>query len=129
MSRTIFNHIPKLSIAITGRDGNIAVPVNTRSRRNDPAHDHVFLQPAQVVHRALDAGFREHLGGFLEGGRRNEGLGGQGRLGDAQQQAIEFAADLPRYKRPRLVYFDQVPRNATGKLEKPKLRQKYATGD
>ena len=45
------------------------------------------------------------------------------------QQAIEFAADLPRYKRPRLVYFDQVPRNATGKLEKPKLRQKYATGD
>src|SRR5271157_510288 len=34
---------------------------------------------------------------------------------------------LPRYKRPRRIIFDHVPRNATGKLEKPKLREKYAT--
>ncbi|MBI2853865.1 MAG: AMP-binding protein [Chloroflexi bacterium] len=32
---------------------------------------------------------------------------------------------LPRYKRPRCVVFDKVPRNPTGKIEKPKLRQKY----
>jgi acyl-CoA synthetase (AMP-forming)/AMP-acid ligase II len=32
---------------------------------------------------------------------------------------------LPRYQRPRLIFFDKVPRNPTGKLEKPKLRQKY----
>jgi len=32
---------------------------------------------------------------------------------------------LPRYKRPRIVIFDKVPRSPTGKLEKPKLRQKY----
>jgi len=38
---------------------------------------------------------------------------------------LVFAEPLPRYKRPKLVYFDQVPRNATGKIEKPKLRQKY----
>ena len=36
-----------------------------------------------------------------------------------------FAEPLPRYKRPKLFYFDQVPRNATGKIEKPKLRIKY----
>jgi acyl-CoA synthetase (AMP-forming)/AMP-acid ligase II len=32
---------------------------------------------------------------------------------------------LPRYKRPHRIYFDAVPRNPTGKIEKPKLREKY----
>jgi len=34
--------------------------------------------------------------------------------------------NLPKYKRPRRIVFDQVPRNPTGKIEKPKLREKYA---
>jgi len=34
---------------------------------------------------------------------------------------------LPRYKRPKRIIFDKVPRNPTGKIEKPKLRQKYST--
>jgi len=34
--------------------------------------------------------------------------------------------NLPRYKRPRRIIFDKVPRNPTGKIEKPKLRGKYA---
>ena len=33
---------------------------------------------------------------------------------------------LARYKRPRKIIFDDVPRNPTGKIEKPKLREKYA---
>ena len=33
--------------------------------------------------------------------------------------------NMPRYKRPRRILFDTVPRNPTGKIEKPKLRQKY----
>lgn len=33
---------------------------------------------------------------------------------------------LPRYKRPRKFIFDKVPRNPTGKIEKPKLRAKYS---
>ena len=32
---------------------------------------------------------------------------------------------LPRYKRPRSIIFDMVPRSPTGKIEKPKLRKKY----
>jgi len=32
---------------------------------------------------------------------------------------------LPRYKRPRKLIFAKVPRNATGKIEKSKLRQMY----
>jgi len=35
--------------------------------------------------------------------------------------------NLPRYKRPRKIIFAAVPRNATGKLEKPKLREMYGT--
>ncbi|MCR4772660.1 MAG: acyl--CoA ligase [Oscillospiraceae bacterium] len=37
----------------------------------------------------------------------------------------QFCMDLPRYKRPREIIFDKVPRNPTGKIEKPKLREKY----
>ena len=37
----------------------------------------------------------------------------------------DFCRDLPRYKRPRKVIFAEVPRNPTGKIEKPKLRQMY----
>jgi acyl-CoA synthetase (AMP-forming)/AMP-acid ligase II len=37
----------------------------------------------------------------------------------------EFCAALPRYQRPRKVFFAEVPRNPTGKIEKPKLRHIY----
>jgi len=36
--------------------------------------------------------------------------------------------NLPRYKRPHRYIFDKVPRNPTGKIEKPKLREKYGKG-
>lgn len=36
-----------------------------------------------------------------------------------------FCHGLPRYKRPRKVIFAKVPRNPTGKIEKPKLRKRY----
>ncbi|MDD4543564.1 MAG: class I adenylate-forming enzyme family protein, partial [Clostridia bacterium] len=36
-----------------------------------------------------------------------------------------FCEALPRYKRPRVIIFDNVPRNPTGKIEKPKIREKY----
>lgn len=36
-----------------------------------------------------------------------------------------FCKKLPRYKRPRKIFFADVPRNATGKIEKPKLRERY----
>ena len=37
----------------------------------------------------------------------------------------EYCLDLPRYKRPRKIIFADVPRNPTGKIEKPVLRQRY----
>ena len=37
----------------------------------------------------------------------------------------EFCKGLPRYKRPRKIIFEHVPRNPTGKIEKPVLRERY----
>ncbi len=37
----------------------------------------------------------------------------------------EFCLGLPRYKRPQKIIFATVPRNPTGKIEKPKLREIY----
>ncbi len=42
------------------------------------------------------------------------------------EQVEIFCESLPRYKRPRSIIFDNVPRNPTGKIEKPRLREKYA---
>ena len=44
----------------------------------------------------------------------------------ADEAEIEdYCAELPRYKRPRRIIFANVPRNPTGKIEKPKLRHIY----
>ena len=36
-----------------------------------------------------------------------------------------FCQKLPRYKRPKKIFFAEIPRNPTGKIEKPKLREEY----
>ncbi len=45
--------------------------------------------------------------------------------GVTQSDIDTFCLGLPRYKRPRKVIFAPVPRNPTGKIEKPALRAKY----
>ena len=40
----------------------------------------------------------------------------------------KFCMKLPRYKRPHKIIFTDIPRNPTGKIEKPKLREIYAGG-
>ena len=45
-----------------------------------------------------------------------------------EDEINEFCKELPRYKRPRKIIFADVPRNPTGKIEKPLLRQRYCGG-
>jgi long-chain acyl-CoA synthetase len=45
-----------------------------------------------------------------------------------EAEIMDFCVALPRYKRPRKIIFAEVPRNPTGKIEKPKLRNLYAGG-
>ena len=42
-----------------------------------------------------------------------------------EDEMNNFCLELPRYKRPRKIIFADVPRNATGKIEKPLLRERY----
>ena len=42
-----------------------------------------------------------------------------------EEEVETFCRALPRYKRPRKIIFAEVPRNPTGKIEKPKLRKIY----
>lgn len=42
-----------------------------------------------------------------------------------EDEITAFCQKLPRYKRPHKIIFADVPRNPTGKIEKPKLREKY----
>lgn len=43
----------------------------------------------------------------------------------SEEEVQEFCLELPRYKRPRKIIFADVPRNPTGKIEKPRLRAIY----
>ncbi|TGE31752.1 class I adenylate-forming enzyme family protein [Desulfosporosinus sp. Sb-LF] len=42
-----------------------------------------------------------------------------------KEEIKSFCAPMPRYKRPSKIIFDEVPRNPTGKIEKPRLRDKF----
>ena len=49
-------------------------------------------------------------------------------LSCTEEEINEFCLTLPKYKRPRKIIFAKVPRNPTGKIEKPKLREIYCGG-
>lgn len=42
-----------------------------------------------------------------------------------EEEVNDFCRDLPKYKRPRKIIFADIPRNPTGKIEKPVLRKRY----
>ncbi len=52
----------------------------------------------------------------------------KGRL-TTEEEINSYCEELPRYKRPRKVIFADVPRNATGKIEKPRLREIYGAAN
>lgn len=43
----------------------------------------------------------------------------------SRTELMDYCQQLPRFKRPRRFIFGDVPRNPTGKIEKPKLREQY----
>jgi acyl-CoA synthetase (AMP-forming)/AMP-acid ligase II len=46
-------------------------------------------------------------------------------LTEAEMRAY-YEPQIPKYAWPRIILFGDIPRNPTGKIEKPKLREKYA---
>jgi acyl-CoA synthetase (AMP-forming)/AMP-acid ligase II len=43
-----------------------------------------------------------------------------------EREIMDYQTALPRYKQLKQIFFGEVPRNPTGKIEKPKLRRMYA---
>jgi acyl-CoA synthetase (AMP-forming)/AMP-acid ligase II len=46
-----------------------------------------------------------------------------------EQDVTDYAQQLPRFQRPKQIFFGEVPRNPTGKIEKPRLRERYCRFD
>lgn len=42
-----------------------------------------------------------------------------------EEEVNDFCLGMARYKRPKKIIFSTIPRNATGKIEKPRLREMY----
>ena len=70
------------------RDPHVPIPLEARARRNQPAHRHVLLQPAQVVDLPGDRRLRQHARRLLERRRRDERVGRERCLRDAEQQRL-----------------------------------------
>src|SRR5208282_3817733 len=65
---------------------DVAVALEARARRDEPAHDDVLLQAAEVIHLPRDRRFGKDARGLLETCRGDEGIGGERRLGNAKEQ-------------------------------------------
>src|SRR5919204_191921 len=89
-------------------DVQVLVRREARAGRDQPAHDHVLLQPAQVVDATGDRRLGEHLGGLLERRRRDERLGAQRRLGDAEQQRLAHPGLAARRRHPGVLVVEHL---------------------
>src|SRR6478609_1473181 len=79
------------------RDLELLVSREARARRDQVTHDDVFLEAAERIDLAQRRGVGEDARRLLEGGGRDEALGLQRGLGDAQQDRLGlggFAAGL-----------------------------------
>ncbi len=81
-----------------------------------------FLMDNSKVHDAAVIGIPDERLGEIVGAVIQVKAG----MSMDEHEALEYCEGIPRYKRPRKIFFGEVPRNPTGKIEKPKLRKKYA---
>ena len=99
----------KKDVIITGGENLYPVQIEDFIRKNDAVKD-------VAVIGLPDARLGEIAAAIIE---IKEGY----ELTEADVE--DFCSAMPRYKRPRKIIFADIPRNPTGKIEKPKLREKY----
>lgn len=102
----------KKDVIITGGENLYPVEIENFLRKNDKIKDVAVIG---LPHPRLG----EIAGAIIE---VKEGMT------MTEEEVNEFCLDMPRYKRPKKIIFDKVPRNPTGKIEKPALREKYCHG-
>ena len=103
----------KKDVIITGGENLYPVQIENFLRKNDKIKD------AAVIGIA-DARLGEIAAAVVE---VKEGME------MTEEEFNDFCLELPRYKRPRKVIFADIPRNPTGKIEKPVLRKRYGAGN
>ncbi|MBQ1961968.1 MAG: AMP-binding protein, partial [Clostridia bacterium] len=101
----------KKDVIITGGENLYPVQIENFLRKNEKIKD------AAVIGLA-DARLGEIAAAVIE---VKEGM----TL--TEEEVNEFCQELPRYKRPRKLIFADIPRNPTGKIEKPVLRKRYGS--
>ena len=99
----------KKDVIITGGENLYPVQIEDYIRRNDAVKDVAVIGLPDHRLGEIAAAIVEIKPGYA----------------CSEADMFEFCMGLPRYKRPRRIIFDEVPRNATGKIEKPRLREKY----
>jgi len=96
-------------VIVSGGENLYPVQIEDFLRKNDKIHD-------VAVIGLPDKRLGEIAGAVIQ---LKEGMTA------TEDEINEFCKELPRYKRPRKIIFAPVPRNPTGKIEKPKLRKMY----
>ncbi|MEE3393629.1 MAG: class I adenylate-forming enzyme family protein [Lachnospiraceae bacterium] len=99
----------KKDVIVSGGENLYPVQIEDFLRTNDKIHD-------VAVIGLPDKRLGEIAGAIIQ---LKEGMTA------TEEEINEFCMGLPRYKRPKKIIFADVPRNPTGKIEKPLLRKKY----
>ena len=100
----------KKDVIITGGENLYPVEIENFIRRNDAVKDVAVIGLADARLGEIAAAIIEVKPGFSL----------------SEEEVNRFCMGMPRYKRPRKIIFADIPRNPTGKIEKPKLRKIYA---
>ncbi len=103
----------KKDVIISGGENLYPVQIEDFIRTNDKVHD-------VAVIGLQDKRLGEIAAAIIE---LKEGVS----MTEAEMD--EYCLKLPRYKRPRRIIFAEIPRNPTGKIEKPKLRERYGANN
>ena len=99
----------KKDVIISGGENIYPVQIEDFIRTNDAVHDVAVIGIPDKRLGEVSAAIVELKRGYIL----------------TEEDLNEFCCQLPRYKRPHKIIFAEIPRNPTGKIEKPKLRERY----
>ncbi len=99
----------KKDVIISGGENIYPVQIEDYIRTNEAVHDVAVIGLPDKRLGEISAAIVELKTGYIL----------------TEEEMMEFCHQLPRYKRPHKIIFADIPRNPTGKIEKPKLRELY----
>ncbi len=99
----------KKDVIISGGENIYPVQIEDFIRTNEAVHDVAVIGLPDHRLGEISAAIIELKQGYIV----------------TEEEMDKFCLALPRYKRPHKIIFAEIPRNPTGKIEKPKLRELY----